>query len=79
MLFAGTGRLCLPVHVSATSLISSLRKPEVLAPAGEWDCVRAAVENGADADAVPFAGRGEDFGLAEGGEEADGGHGDRKA
>ena len=25
------------------------RKPEVLAPAGEWDCVRAAVENGADA------------------------------
>ena len=29
------------------------------------------------ADAVPFAGRGEDFGLTEGGEEADGGHGDR--
>ena len=27
----------------------SLRKPEVLAPAGEWDCARAAVENGADA------------------------------
>lgn len=26
-----------------------LRKPEVLAPAGDWDCVRAAVENGADA------------------------------
>ena len=25
------------------------RKPEVLAPAGDWDCVRAAVENGADA------------------------------
>jgi len=25
------------------------RKPEVLAPAGEWDCVKAAVENGADA------------------------------
>ena len=25
------------------------RKPEVLAPAGEWDCARAAVENGADA------------------------------
>ncbi len=23
--------------------------PELLAPAGEWDCVRAAVENGADA------------------------------
>ena len=28
---------------------ASLRKPEVLAPAGGWDCVRAAVENGADA------------------------------
>jgi putative protease len=28
---------------------SGLRKPEVLAPAGEWDCVKAAVENGADA------------------------------
>jgi putative protease len=25
------------------------RKPELLAPAGDWDCVRAAVENGADA------------------------------
>jgi putative protease len=24
-------------------------RPEVLAPAGDWDCVRAAVENGADA------------------------------
>ena len=28
---------------------SHLRKPEVLAPAGDWDCVRAAIENGADA------------------------------
>jgi putative protease len=28
---------------------TSLRRPEVLAPAGDWDCVRAAVENGADA------------------------------
>lgn len=27
----------------------NLRKPEVLAPAGDWECVRAAVENGADA------------------------------
>ncbi len=25
------------------------RKPELLAPAGDWDCVKAAVENGADA------------------------------
>ena len=24
-------------------------KPELLAPAGDWDCVKAAVENGADA------------------------------
>ena len=28
---------------------SALRKPEVLSPAGEWDCAKAAVENGADA------------------------------
>lgn len=27
----------------------SLHKPEILAPAGNWDCVRAAVANGADA------------------------------
>ncbi len=26
-----------------------LCRPEILAPAGDWDCVRAAVENGADA------------------------------
>ncbi len=31
------------------SLQSALRKPEVLSPAGEWDCAKAAVENGADA------------------------------
>ena len=29
--------------------IKQLRKPEVLAPAGEWNCAKAAVENGADA------------------------------
>jgi putative protease len=28
---------------------SSRRIPELLAPAGDWDCVKAAVENGADA------------------------------
>jgi putative protease len=28
---------------------SQQRKPELLAPAGDWDCARAAVENGADA------------------------------
>jgi putative protease len=27
----------------------TLRKPELLAPAGDWECVKAAVENGADA------------------------------
>jgi U32 family peptidase len=27
----------------------ALRKPELLAPAGDWECARAAVENGADA------------------------------
>ena len=26
-----------------------LQKPEILAPAGDWECARAAVENGADA------------------------------
>jgi U32 family peptidase len=35
--------------VPAVSLQSALRKPEVLSPAGEWDCAKAAVENGADA------------------------------
>src|SRR6184192_4452983 len=28
---------------------SPLRLPELLAPAGDWECARAAVENGADA------------------------------
>src|SRR2546430_2634723 len=28
---------------------SALRTPELLAPAGDWECARAAVENGADA------------------------------
>jgi putative protease len=40
---------------TATSEVSSLQPPapsplpELLAPAGDWDCVKAAVENGADA------------------------------
>jgi U32 family peptidase len=33
----------------AFSDVSSLRRPELLAPAGHWDCAKAAVENGADA------------------------------
>ena len=28
---------------------TKFRKPELLAPAGDWECVRAAVANGADA------------------------------
>ena len=31
------------------SAISNTPLPELLAPAGDWDCVKAAVENGADA------------------------------
>ena len=27
----------------------TIRRPEILAPAGDWECARAAVENGADA------------------------------
>ncbi len=38
-----------PVTTPAASPQTTLRRPEVLAPAGDWDCVRAAVENGADA------------------------------
>ncbi|MEZ6127334.1 MAG: DUF3656 domain-containing protein [Planctomycetaceae bacterium] len=30
-------------------MTKSITAPELLAPAGDWDCVRAAVENGADA------------------------------
>ncbi|MEM9535871.1 MAG: hypothetical protein AAGA40_09410, partial [Cyanobacteria bacterium P01_E01_bin.45] len=30
-------------------LSSELQRPELLAPAGDWDCAKAAVENGADA------------------------------
>ena len=28
---------------------ATIYKPELLAPAGDWECARAAVENGADA------------------------------
>jgi len=34
---------------AATASPRPLTRPELLAPAGDWDCVRAAVENGADA------------------------------
>lgn len=34
---------------AAASMASPLLRPELLAPAGDWECARAAVENGADA------------------------------
>lgn len=36
------------VYAAGTAALK-LRQPELVAPAGNWDCVRAAVENGADA------------------------------
>ena len=39
----------MPTSSPAPAGESSLVLPELLAPAGDWDCVRAAVENGADA------------------------------
>ncbi|MEM8505722.1 MAG: DUF3656 domain-containing protein [Cyanobacteria bacterium P01_D01_bin.1] len=40
-----------PSYLQPTSLEldTQQRKPELLAPAGSWDCAKAAVENGADA------------------------------
>src|SRR4051794_26185707 len=32
-----------------SSTVRPLARPELLAPAGDWECARAAVENGADA------------------------------
>src|SRR3954464_15467237 len=34
---------------AAGAIESSGFKPEILAPAGDWECAKAAVENGADA------------------------------
>jgi putative protease len=36
-------------HATQSVSAAPLRRPEILAPAGDWDCVRAAIENGADA------------------------------
>src|SRR5580658_3739954 len=36
-------------EASRAQMSVSARVPELLAPAGDWDCARAAVENGADA------------------------------
>ena len=35
--------------LSPTTLSTTTQKPEILAPAGNWECAKAAVENGADA------------------------------
>jgi len=32
-----------------TKIASGYKRPEILSPAGDWECARAAVENGADA------------------------------
>ena len=34
---------------SQTSQVHTFKIPELLAPAGNWECAKAAVENGADA------------------------------
>lgn len=36
-------------HSPAPPTAPAVRRPELLAPAGDWECARAAVENGADA------------------------------
>src|SRR6266478_9201575 len=46
---AGSFRAADSAVLAATEQRSALRIPELLAPAGDWDCARAAVENGADA------------------------------
>src|SRR5271169_1093271 len=38
-----------PGSGSATALAHGVTRPELLAPAGDWGCAKAAVENGADA------------------------------
>jgi putative protease len=38
-----------PLDATLRSVRPPFRLPELLAPAGDWDCARAAVENGADA------------------------------
>src|SRR5580765_4212241 len=38
-----------PATANPQSAIRNPQSPELLSPAGDWDCARAAVENGADA------------------------------
>jgi putative protease len=39
----------IPVAATAGPVPTALGRPELLSPAGDWECARAAVENGADA------------------------------
>ena len=41
--------ILIPEQEQASSAREPLRLPELLAPAGDWECARAAIENGADA------------------------------
>ncbi len=38
-----------PIIIPSTTTSHTLVRPELLSPAGDWECARAAVENGADA------------------------------
>ena len=38
-----------PAPAARPEMPPACRRPELLAPAGDWECARAAVENGADA------------------------------
>ncbi|MCB9497168.1 MAG: U32 family peptidase [Fibrobacteria bacterium] len=38
-----------PLEERVVASVTTPSRPEILAPAGDWECVRAAVENGADA------------------------------
>src|SRR5256885_8111557 len=38
-----------PEPTRGSACFSARKLPELLAPAGDWDCAKAAVENGADA------------------------------
>jgi U32 family peptidase len=44
-----TPHVSAPASEPALAAGPTLRRPELLAPAGDWECARAAVENGADA------------------------------
>ncbi len=45
----GIARMQTSTQTAVPSATRAFRRPELLAPAGDWECARAAVENGADA------------------------------